>query len=108
MTRTMTATSTTTTADVPAPRRDRDAVLAELRGPVHVPGDAEYAALVTPWNRAVPVAPAVVVQPARPRLAPAGRRLVPGRLRDRLQRPRAALAGHELVDHAGGRCPPSR
>ena len=56
--------TTTTPYDVvPAPRRDRDDVLAALRGPVHVPGDPEYAALVTPWNVAVPVSPAVVVQP---------------------------------------------
>jgi hypothetical protein len=56
--------TTTTPHDVvPAPRRDRDRVLAEVRGAVHVPGDPEYAALVTPWNVAVPVRPAVVVQP---------------------------------------------
>ena len=62
----MTTTTTTATTGqdlVPAPRRDRDVVLAELRGAVHLPGEPEYAALVSPWNLAVPVQPAVVVQP---------------------------------------------
>ncbi len=63
-TTTTTTTSNSTTPDlVPAPRRDRDTVLGEVRGAVHVPGEPEYAALVTPWNVAVPVQPAVVVQP---------------------------------------------
>lgn len=55
--------TTTTSHDIPAPRRERDDALAAVRGAVHVPGDAAYAALVSPWNLAVPVQPAVVVQP---------------------------------------------
>ena len=56
-------TTTSAASAVPRPRRDQAAVLADLRGAVHVPGEPEYDALVSPWNLAVPVRPAVVAQP---------------------------------------------
>ena len=49
--------TTTTSYDVPRPRREGDDALAQVRGAVHVPGDEAYAALVAPWNLAVPVQP---------------------------------------------------
>lgn len=64
--------STPTTRPAPtAPepgRRDVPAAVEALRralpGAVHAPGEAGYAELVTPWNLAVTLAPAVVVAPA--------------------------------------------
>jgi len=38
-----------------------DQLRAQLDGPVHVPADEAYDALVTPWNLAIPMRPAVVV-----------------------------------------------
>jgi FAD binding domain len=38
-----------------------DALRAELTGSLHIPGEPEYDALVTPWNLAVPMRPAAVV-----------------------------------------------
>jgi hypothetical protein len=39
-----------------------DALRTHLTGTVHVPGDPGYDALVTPWNLAVPMRPAAVVE----------------------------------------------
>ena len=56
----MRTTDETTSVQVPGPRRDQEALLGQLRGPVHLPGDPAYHALVRPWNLAVAVRPAAV------------------------------------------------
>jgi hypothetical protein len=48
-------------AQVPAQRRDPAALRGVVRGALHLQGEAEYDALVTPWNLAVAVRPAAVL-----------------------------------------------
>jgi hypothetical protein len=58
-----TATNTTTDAfALPTQRTPLDKLRARLLGGVYEPRDHEYDALVTPWNLAVPMRPAAVVQ----------------------------------------------
>jgi hypothetical protein len=49
------------TAILDAPAVSFDALRAELTGSLHTPDEPEYAALVSPWNLAVPMRPAAVV-----------------------------------------------
>jgi FAD/FMN-containing dehydrogenase len=58
-------TTTTTRPDafvLPVQRTPLDQLRARLDGAVYEPSDHEYDALVTPWNLAVPMRPAAVVQ----------------------------------------------
>lgn len=55
--------SVRTATGVPEQRDDFSALRARVRGALHVPGDPEYDALVSPWNLAVRVQPAAVLLP---------------------------------------------
>jgi hypothetical protein len=59
-------TVTTTLADdtfvLPTQRTPLDQLRVRLSGGVYEPTDHEYSSLVTPWNLAVPMRPAAVVQ----------------------------------------------
>jgi hypothetical protein len=54
-------TTHTTVAETPMPEVSFEPLAARLTGAVHTPDDPRYDALVSPWNLAVPVRPAAVV-----------------------------------------------